>query len=373
MHTETDQDLNQYLRKNQLEKGYAFYGDRINSKCLQMLDAISENSKSIVVTGSPGSGKSALINLVFEAFETKLMKNRSSVRKIYTDSELERLEFLVSDDLLTGAREAHRLKLLLVEVTLAGQRAGPIHIVDQNVILDGELSNTATLAALKQKISSEAKGFTNTPRFILECVSIDSAAPSLLAAVHLVHCGQNELLSPEKYWECSLEAFGKRFGDTALVGRLDFVEVVRATPVLDLLVRYVKAHSVVNAKSNEMVSDVFRCVRVFFDLLGYQIETHMTEIEIMTSNSRDKTVWDLVRLLVYCLAWSLESQLLRLEDKGWKGLERMIVQPILDLHLPGQELGLDVSHILDYDVAVTSSGHFHLAVLEDPAAIHPTE
>ena len=65
----------------------------------------------------------------------------------------------------------------------------------------------------------------------------------------------------------------------------------------------------------------------------------------MTSNSRDKTVWDLVRLLVYCLAWSLESQLLRLEDKGWKGLERMIVQPILDLHLPGQELGLDVSHI----------------------------
>ena len=373
LHTETDQDLNQYLRKNQLEKGYAFYGDRINSKCLQMLDAISENSKSIVVTGSPGSGKSALINLVFEAFETKLMKNRSSVRKIYTDSELERLEFLVSDDLLTGAREAHRLKLLLVEVTLAGQRAGPIHIVDQNVILDGELSNTATLAALKQKISSEAKGYTNIPRFILECVSIDSAAPSLLAAVHLVHCGQNELLSPEKYWECSLEAFGKRFGDTALVGRLDFVEVVRATPVLDLLVRYVKAHSVVNAKSNEMVSDVFRCVRVFFDLLGYQIETHMTEIEIMTSNSRDKTVWDLVRLLVYCLAWSLESQLLRLEDKGWKGLERMIVQPILDLHLPGQELGLDVSHILDYDVAVTSSGHFHLAVLEDPAAIHPTE
>ena len=64
---------------------------------------------------------------------------------------------------------------------------------------------------------------------------------------------------------------------------------------------------------------------------------------------------------------------LRLEDKGWKGLERIIVQPILDLHLPGQELGLDVSHILDYDVAVTSSGHFHLAVLEDPAAIHPTE
>ncbi|QDZ22129.1 heavy chain of dynein [Chloropicon primus] len=372
--TETDLDLNQYLHKDQLKKGYAYYSDSLKQKCLQMLDAISEDKKSILVAGSPGSGKSALIKAVFEAFETKLMKNKNAVRRIYTEADLEDINFLVSNHLLIGAREAHRLKLLLVDVKISGgtedAKGQKERNVDQNIILDGILTNQATMKALKEKDSAELEGYSNIPRLIVECISLENVSPALLTSVHMVHCGHAELLSLGKFWECSLEAFEAHFKGTPIVEVVGVHKMLKGIPLPYMLAKYSKLFTVVNVDATEIIADHFKVVKVFFDLLQHYLTKHMSQVEVMSSNSKDKTRWETIKLCLFSLAWSLESQLLRANHGEKQGFEREIVRPIVDKYMRDVELGIKLDNILDYDVTVTSSGHFQLSPIEDPTAVY---
>ena len=376
LNTETDVDLNKYLIKDPLEKGYCYFSNLIKQKCLQMLDAISEDNKSIIVVGSPGAGKSSLIKLVFEAFETKLMKNKGSIGRIYTDADLKDINFLVSNRLLLGAREAHRLKLLLVEIKLwddkdSGRGAIP-QTVDQNIILDGELLNPATLKALKEKQLAELKGYNNIPRFIIECVSLGDVAPSILTSVHLIHCGHQELLSTSRYFECLLEAFEKQFQESPIIKSLLVHRKLEELALPSLLVRYTKRYTL--SHSNSTTLDVVKIMRIFFDLFRHFLGKFLIEVDSLYTSSRDRCLWELIKLVVFCLAWAFESQFVGTNESPKSSVfEKEIAEHIFHTlmpHIPNVESPFDIDNILNYDVSPTSSGHFQLVATEDSSAIH---
>ena len=78
--------------------------------------------------------------------------------------------------------------------------------------------------------------------------------------------------------------------------------------------------------------------------------------------------------MIFCLAWALESQLLRITDVGRKGFKKEVVMPIVLKFVPDyhdtRDFDLDVENILNHEITVNSNGHFALTTIEDLSSVH---
>lgn len=311
LRTAFESKLDRFVYKN-LQHFCRYEVEVLAEKSIQAYDALKDNTKTVVLLGSSGSGKSAVRKMLLHAFEDF----KSEKMEIYCGTDLESITFLTMDKVLRTASDSRRIKSMNVSIKMKSQAEVVVPNPGDLVILDGRLSHKAMTYVVKSTSMARIEGQEDLPVFVLESPSLRDASPGSLYNLHVVYCGPESMISVENYLKYSMDMLEERFKHSVLVPSISQFKIhVERVELIEVLAKYFVQYKVQNRQETDMVSDLLQTLRIFFDMLSSKLEKLLKHVLGYHPTPEPGTLHaqDLAILGAVSMAWAVSSRLFLLD------------------------------------------------------------